>query len=166
MEGVASIIISGLIVSALGIKLNALSIENGHSNRTETMLQSNTLTHLGAFFKISLNTSTARTSQLADMLMFMIFKKSSVTVASFPDAVDHALHLVDLLLGDLLMLGKRRHKRWQRSFKLLLYKLVNFRSLHLVLGNQCGYNGVFISQNATFGNQIDGLTSSKGPFTL
>ena len=76
-EGTVSIMILGLIVSALGIRLNALSMENGKASRTATIPQSRTLTHLGAFFKTNLRISTARTNQLAEMLMLMIFKKSS-----------------------------------------------------------------------------------------
>ena len=79
-EGTVSIMIPGLIVSALGIRLSALSMENGKASRTATMPQSRTLTHLGAFFKTSLSISTARISQLADMLMLIIFKKSSFIV--------------------------------------------------------------------------------------
>ena len=40
--GSGDIMISGLMVSALGIRLNALSIENGHSKRTATIPQSST----------------------------------------------------------------------------------------------------------------------------
>ena len=77
MAGLVSIPIFSGIVSALGIRLNALSMENGQINRTATIPQSNTLTHLGAFFSTSLSINTARTSQLAEILMLMIFKKSS-----------------------------------------------------------------------------------------
>ena len=80
MVGVVFIPMFGGMVSALGIRLNALSMENGKASRTATMPQSRTLTHLGAFFKTNRSNSTARTSQLADMLMLMIFKKSSFIV--------------------------------------------------------------------------------------
>ena len=80
MVGVVFIPMFGGMVSALGIRLNALSMENGKASRTATMPQSRTLTHLGAFFKTSLSISTARISQLADMLMLIIFKKSSFIV--------------------------------------------------------------------------------------
>jgi hypothetical protein len=67
----------GLIVSALGIRLSALSMENGKSSRTATIPQSRTLIHLGAFLNTNRSSRTARTSQLADMLMLTIFKKIS-----------------------------------------------------------------------------------------
>ena len=78
--GLAAISISNGIVSELGIRLNALSKESGQINLTATIPQSRTLTHLGAFFKTSLSISTARISQLADILMLIIFKKSSFIV--------------------------------------------------------------------------------------
>ena len=77
MVGVVSMPMFSGMVSALGIRLNALSKENGHINLTATIPQSRTLTHLGAFFRTNLRINTARTSQLADMLILMIFKKSS-----------------------------------------------------------------------------------------
>ena len=80
MAGVQSISMSKWTVSALGIRLNALSKENGQISLTATMPQSRTLTHLGAFFKTNLSISTARMSQFAAILMLMIFKKSSFIV--------------------------------------------------------------------------------------
>ena len=62
----------GLIVSALGIRLSTLSIENGKTIRTATMPQSRAFTHFGAFFKQNLNAKTATTIQLADMLILTI----------------------------------------------------------------------------------------------
>ena len=83
ISGVQSIIISGLTVSALGIRLSTLSIVNGQINRTATNPQRSTLTHLGAFLKTSLRSNTASTSQLADMLILTIFKKTSLKRTSF-----------------------------------------------------------------------------------
>ena len=77
MVGVVFIPMFGGMVSALGIRLNVLSKENGQINLMATMPHSRTLIHLGAFFRTNLRISTANTSQLADMLMLMIFKKSS-----------------------------------------------------------------------------------------
>ena len=51
ISGVQSIMISGLMVSALGIKLNALSKLNGQINRKATIPHSRTWIHLGAFFQ-------------------------------------------------------------------------------------------------------------------
>ena len=80
IEGTVSIMIPGLIVSALGIRLNALSMENGKASRTATMPQSRTLTHFGAFFRTNRNNNTVRTSQLADMLMFTMFRNRSLMI--------------------------------------------------------------------------------------
>ena len=81
IAGVVSIPISRGMVSALGIKLNALSMENGQIRRTATMPQSRTLTHFGAFLNKNLKASTTSTSQLAEILMLMIFRKSSDMVS-------------------------------------------------------------------------------------
>ena len=78
ISGVASIIISGLIVSALGIKLITLSIVNGQISLTATMPQRSTVIHLGAFLSNNLKRKTARTIQLADMLIFTMVKKNSL----------------------------------------------------------------------------------------
>ena len=77
MVGAVSIPMFSGIVSALGIRLNALSKENGQINLIATIPQSRTSTHLGAFFNTNLRTSTVRTSQLADMLILTTFKKNS-----------------------------------------------------------------------------------------
>lgn len=66
---------SGLMVSALGIKLNALSKLNGQINRKATIPHSRTLIHLGAFFKTTRKSTTARISQDAAILIFTIFKR-------------------------------------------------------------------------------------------
>ena len=78
------IMISGLMVSVLGIKLRALSMENGQISLTATMPQSKTFTHLGAFFKISLRARTARTSHPAEILILTISKNSSVIAILLP----------------------------------------------------------------------------------
>ena len=72
------IIISGPIVSALGIRLNILSIENGQISLIATIPHKSTVIHLGAFFSNNLKSNTASTSQLADILIFTTFKKNSL----------------------------------------------------------------------------------------
>ena len=86
ISGVQSIMISGLMVSALGIKLNALSKLNGQINRKATIPHSKTWIHLGAFFKTTRKSTTARISQDAAILIFTIFKKSELIDYSFPAA--------------------------------------------------------------------------------
>ncbi len=86
ISGVQSIMISGLMVSALGIKLNALSKLNGQINRKATIPHSRTLIHLGAFFKTTRKSTTARISQDAAILIFTIFKKNELIDYSFPAA--------------------------------------------------------------------------------
>ena len=88
----------GLIVSALGIRLSTLSIENGKTIRAATMPQSRTFTHLGAFFKQNRNVKTAITTQLADMLILTIFRKSSLMLLPLSDPVDHLLHFVKFVI--------------------------------------------------------------------
>ena len=78
ISGVVSIIISGLIVSALGIKLITLSIVNGQISLTATMPQRSTVIHFGAFLRSKRKSNTARTIQLADMLILTIVKKNSL----------------------------------------------------------------------------------------
>lgn len=66
--GSVSVIMLGLTVSALGIRLNALSNENGHISLIATMLQRSTAVHLGAFLRRDLRTSTATITTLAEIL--------------------------------------------------------------------------------------------------
>ena len=87
----------GLIVSALGIRLSTLSIENGKTIRTATMPQSRTLAHFGALFRQSRSSKTASTTQPAEILVLTILRKSSVISLPPSDAVDHLLHLVKLI---------------------------------------------------------------------
>ena len=70
-----STIMSVLMVSELGIRLIALSMENGQIRRTATILQSRTVIHFGAFFSNNLKSNTASTIQLADILIFTISRK-------------------------------------------------------------------------------------------
>ena len=106
MPGFLSSMISGAMVSLLGIKLKMLSTENGQINRTATMPQSSTVVHFGAFFNRSRNTRTASTSQVALMPRLTTCKNSSVMLVLLSVAVDHTLYSVDFLLRQRLMLGK------------------------------------------------------------
>ena len=73
------------MVSPLGSRLAGLSMENGSISRRATTPSSRTLDHLGAFRKTVRNTSTASTSQLAEMLRLTSFKKTAaMTYRSFP----------------------------------------------------------------------------------
>ncbi len=100
-----STIISVLIVSELGIRLMALSMENGQMSRTATIPQSKTVIHLGAFFSNNLKSNTASTIQLADMLIFTISKKNS---------------LIFILLSDSGLSFAERHQSLHRkSFDIL-----------------------------------------------
>ena len=70
------------IVSALGIRLNTLSNENGKIRRKATNPHRTPIIHFGAFFRRKRSNITARTSQLAVMLIFRsLIKTASI---SFP----------------------------------------------------------------------------------
>ena len=86
------------MVSALGIRLHPLSMENGQISLTATSPHSQTLIHPGAFFKTNLSTITARTSQPADMLIFRIFRKIAfiMNLLSWCGRSSAALHPVHL----------------------------------------------------------------------
>ena len=60
------------------IKLITLSIVKGQINLIATIPQRSTVIHLGAFLSINLNRNTARTIQLADMLMFTMLRRPCV----------------------------------------------------------------------------------------
>ena len=72
----------GEMVSALGMRLKALSREKGKMSRTPTMPHSSTWAHFGARFSTRRAKSTANTSQLAEILMFTTCKNSSVMAHS------------------------------------------------------------------------------------
>lgn len=64
-----------------GIRLHALSIENGKTRRNATSPHNVHVIHSGALRKASRKIRTASTSQLAAMLKFAIFKtKASITI--------------------------------------------------------------------------------------
>lgn len=73
-------------VSALGIRLSALSNENGQISRTATAAHSAQGSHFGAFASSRRRTTTARMSQPAAMLMFSILRNTASTFYSFPAA--------------------------------------------------------------------------------
>ena len=123
----------GLTVSALGIRLSALSMENGKINRTATMPQSRTFTHFGAFFRQNRNIRTAITIQLAAMLRLTISETARSRSLPLSDTVDHLLHLVELIIGEILPSGKGGDKRGERAFKFLFHQLVDLPRLRLVL---------------------------------
>lgn len=89
----------GLIASALGIRLSALSIETGKIIRTATMPQSRTCTYFGAFFRQNLRIRTASTIQPADMLRLTMFRKSSHMTILPSDTVNHLLYFVEFGIG-------------------------------------------------------------------
>ena len=114
----------GLTVSALGIRLKALSMENGSVSRSATIPQSRTFIHLGERFDIRRSTSTASTSQLAEMLRFKSFKKTAAIGSLLSAAVDHALNFRNILLRKSLPRGKSRQKRGKRTIEGVLHKFL------------------------------------------
>ena len=67
-------------------RFKALSMEKGQISRTATIPQSKTVIHFGAFFSRSRNSRMARTSQLADMLIFTTVRKNSVIMILLSDS--------------------------------------------------------------------------------
>ncbi len=86
MAGVSYRILWGLKVSALGIRLNALSKERGTTNRRATIPHRRTVIHLGVFFNTNRSSTTAKISQLAAILMFRVFR--NISPISFTCLVD------------------------------------------------------------------------------
>ena len=115
---------AGLTVSALGIRLNALSMENGRTSRSATMPQSRTFIHLGERFDPRRSTSTASTSQLAEMLRFKSFKKTAAIGSLLSAAVDHALNFRNVLLRKRFPGGKSRQKRGKGTVEGVLHKFL------------------------------------------
>ena len=113
---------AGLTVSALGIRLNALSMENGRTSRSATMPQSRTFIHLGERFDIRRSTSTASTSQLAEMLRFKSFKKTAAIGSLLSAAVDHALNFRNVLLRKRFPCGKGGKKCGKGTVEGVLHK--------------------------------------------
>ena len=56
---------------------------------------------------------------------------------SSSDAVDHLLHLVELMRGQILPLCERGNKGGQRAFKFLFDQLVDLAGLRLVFQPSC-----------------------------
>ena len=115
---------TGLTVSALGIRLSALSMENGSTSRSATIPQSRTFIHLGERFDTRRSTSTASTSQLAEMLRFKSFKKTAAIGSLLSAAVDHALNFRNVLLRKRFPGGKSRQKRGKRTIEGVLHKFL------------------------------------------
>jgi len=65
------------IVRDADIKLKMLSNEKGQTSRRPTMIQRATEIHFGAFFSRNRMAITARTTHVAVMPMFTIFKKTA-----------------------------------------------------------------------------------------
>ena len=102
MAGVSYWMLWALKVSALGIRLNALSKEKGTTSRRATIPHKRTAIHFGAFFNRNRSSTTA--SQLAAMLMFRMFRNRSLI--SFTCPVDQRTNLGDFLGCQLLFTGK------------------------------------------------------------
>ena len=117
--------ISGRMVSLLGIRLNILSMEKGNARRIPASPHSATFTHLGAFFRSRRSRITASISQPAEILMFTIFEIFLSLRPSPPEFVDHPLHFIDLLPGNLSVPGKCRYKGRERAFELLLHQFID-----------------------------------------
>lgn len=75
--GAAASRISGGRVSALGIRLRALSREKGHTRRRATRAHSRQKTHLGTFRNTRRSTCTASTSHPAEILRLTSFRKTA-----------------------------------------------------------------------------------------
>ena len=80
MGAAGAVMAAGRTASVRGSRLSVLSMENGKSSRTATKPQSSTLTHFGARFRQSRSTRTAAAIQLAETLIWTIFKKSVLIV--------------------------------------------------------------------------------------
>ena len=74
---------------------------------------------------------------------------------SSSDAVDHLLHLVELMRGQILPLCERGNKGGQRAFKFLFDQLVDLAGLRLALGNERGHKPVLIFQDPTLAKTLD-----------
>lgn len=88
---------------------------------------------LRRFFEDNRSTSTARMSQLALMLRFTSFKKTSSMMILLSVKVDHFLHLVKLFVAHVARLCKRGDERGQRAVEALVEQLIDLGGLRLVL---------------------------------
>ena len=88
-------------------------MENGQMSRSTATPHSSGNIQRGALFSSSRAASTASTSQLALMLRFTTFKKTSVMARLLPELLDHVLHLVKLSVAHAAGPGKRCNKRRQ-----------------------------------------------------
>ena len=106
------------------MRLSALSMENGSIKRSATMPQSRTFIHLGERFDTRRSTSTASTSQLAEMLRFKSFKKTAAIGSLLSAAVDHALNFRNVLLRKRLPRGKGGKKCGKGTVEGVLHKFL------------------------------------------
>ena len=118
------------MVSLLGSRLKALSMESGQSSRTATNAQRTQLIHLGARFRTSRRTMTARISQPAEILMLSNFRNRAVISVLLSKAVDHFLNLSNFVCAQCLPGGKSRQKRREGTVKGIFHK---FLALHGVI---------------------------------
>lgn len=72
-------------------------------------------------------------SQLALMLRFTSFKKTSSMMILLSVKVDHFLHLVKLFVAHVARLCKRGDERGQRAVEALVEQLIDLGGLRLVL---------------------------------
>ena len=118
------------------MRLIGLLIENGIRSRTPTIPHRIGLIHFGPFFSKALRKITANTIQLAEILIRMSCKKTSVISFLPPIRINQPLHRIDLLVGKLLMLGECRNKRRQRTAEALFHQITDLCSLHHVLRHE------------------------------
>ena len=130
-------------------------IRKGQISLTATMPQSNTFTHLGAFFSANRAARTASTSQLAEKDILTTLRKTSVNSLTLSVTVDHGLDSIDLPIRDSAMLGESGHKGGKTSLKGPLNKLFQLRCLDLILGDKRSDNRIFIFQYTPLGKAFD-----------
>lgn len=90
-----STMVLDLIGSALGCKLNSLSMEKGKISLTATTPHNKQLTHLGIFRNKKRTHNTANINQPAVMLIFKSFKKTS-PILTFPPPGQSSYELLRL----------------------------------------------------------------------
>ena len=76
ISGALSVMMPGATVSALGIRLTALSIKNGETSRIPTIPQRATTIRPDTRLSSGRSSSTATTSQLAAMLRLSTVRKN------------------------------------------------------------------------------------------
>ncbi len=109
-------------VCVSGTRLKMLSTEKGQISLRAAIPQRAHFAHAGIFLNMRRSTMTAAIIYPAVMLISSTFKNTASISVFF--AVDDPHYFIDILVGKLLPLGKRRNKRGQGAFKLFLHKLV------------------------------------------